>query len=82
MRINEYTIKLIDGKKSSYEPIYSLSSVEIEILKIFIKIYLKTRFIQPFKSLTNIYIFFDKKLDNNLCLYVNYYGFNNLTIKN
>lgn len=43
--INEYTIVLEDGKQPFYGLIYSLRLVELEILKIYIKTYLKTRFI-------------------------------------
>ena len=81
-RMNEYAIKLIDGKQSSYGPIYALNLVELETLKTYIETYLKTRFIQLFKSPTSTFILFDKKLDSSLCLYVNYWGLNNLTIKN
>lgn len=56
--------------------------VELETLKTFIKIHLKTGFINPPKSLANIVILFDKKPDGNLCLYINYQGLNYLTIKN
>ncbi len=42
----------------------------------------KTRFIQPSKSLAGALILFDKKLDNSLCLCIDYQGLNNLTIKN
>lgn len=43
--INEHTIKLVKGKQPSYRLIYILSLVELETLKTYIKIYLKTRFI-------------------------------------
>lgn len=39
--INEHAIKLIKGKQSLYEPIYTLSPVQQETLKAYIKIYLK-----------------------------------------
>ncbi len=45
MGINEHIIELIDEKQPLYGPIYALSSVELEILKTYIEIYLKTRFI-------------------------------------
>lgn len=44
-RMNEYAIELIDGKQSFYEPIYTLSLVELETLKIYIETHLKTGFI-------------------------------------
>ena len=40
--INEYAIKLQDGKQSPYGPIYSLGPVELETLKTYIETYLKT----------------------------------------
>ncbi len=43
--INEYVIKLIDGKQSPYGPIYALSLVELETLKTYLKTHLKTGFI-------------------------------------
>ncbi len=70
--MNEHAIKLIEGKQPSYGPIYVLSPVELETLKTYIKIYLKTRFIQLSKSLLNASIFFNKKLDSNFCLCVDY----------
>lgn len=43
--INEHTIKLVEGKQPPYRPIYSLKLVELEILKTYIKTYLKIGFI-------------------------------------
>ena len=43
--INEYAIKLQDGKQPPYRPIYSLGPVELEILKTYIETHLKTGFI-------------------------------------
>ena len=80
--INEHTIERVKGKQPSYGPIYSLGLVELETLKAYIETHLKTGFIRPSKSLASILILFDKKLDGNLCLCVNYQGFNNLIIKN
>lgn len=82
MRINEYTIKLIDDKQPAYRPIYALSPEELEILKIYIKTHLKTGFIQPTKSLISTPIVLDKRPNDSLCLYINYQGLNNLSIKN
>ncbi len=80
--INKLTIKLVYGKLLFYGPIYALSLVELETLKIYIKTYLKTGFIWPSKSLIGTSILFDKNLDKSLYLYINYQGFNNLIIKN
>lgn len=43
--INEHAIKLVKDKQPLYEPIYSLSLMELEILKTYIKINLKPIFI-------------------------------------
>ena len=79
--INKYAIKLIEGKQPLYRPIYSLGSVKLEMLKAYIETYLRAGFIQPSKSPTNTSIFFYKKLNWSLRLYVNYQRCNNLTIK-
>ena len=81
-KLNEHPINLKDGKQLPYRPIYSLGPVKLENLKIYIEIYLKIGFIWPSKSLANVSIFFNKKLDGSFCLCVNYRGFNNLIIKN
>ena len=79
---NEYAINLEDSKQPSYGPIHSLGLIELEILKTYIKIYLKTGFIWLSNSLAGIPIFFNKKPDGSFRLYVNYWGLNNLPIKN
>ena len=79
---NEHAIDLENGKQPPYGPIYSLGRIELETLKIYIKTHLKTGFIQPSKSSACALILFDKKPDCSLCLCVNYWGLNNLTIKN
>ena len=80
--MNEYAIKLEEGKQPLFRPIYSLGPIELEILKTYIKTNLVNGFIRPFKSFTGAFILFDKKLDRSFCFYVNYWGFNNITIKN
>ena len=46
------------------------------------KINLANGFIWLFKSSAKAPILFDKKLDRSFCLYIDYWGFNNLIIKN
>ena len=82
IELNEYAIDLEDGKQPPYRPIYRLGPVELEILKTYIKTHLKTEFIRPSKSPVGAPILFDNKPDSSLCLYVDYRGLNNLTIKN
>ena len=79
---NEHAIDLEDGKQLFYGPIYNSGPVELETLKTYIEIYLKTGFIQLSKSLAGASILLDKKLDGNFRLYVDYKDLNNLTIKN
>ncbi len=80
--MNEHAIELIEGKQPPYGPIYTLSPVELVTLKAYIETHLKIGFIWPFKSLVGVSILFNKKLDGSLRLCVNYWGLNNLTIKN
>ena len=70
--INEHAIKLEKEKQPLYRPIYSLEPVELGTLKTYIKIHLKTGFIQPSKSSINTLILFDKKPNGSFWLYVNY----------
>lgn len=72
IKINKNIIELLKSKQPLYKAIYTLSLGEFEILKIYIETYLKTKFIQLFKSLASAFILFNKKLDNNFCLYINY----------
>lgn len=81
-RINEYVIELIDDKPASYIFIYILSLMELKILKIYIKIYLKTKFICSLEFLIDAPRLFDKNLDYDLYLCINYRVYNNLTIDN
>ena len=80
--INDHAIELVDGQQLPYGPIYSLGPVELETLKAYIKINLANGFIKPSKSPAGTLILFHRKLDGSLQLYVDYRGFNNLTIKN
>ena len=68
--------------QSPYSFIYSLGSVELEILKAYIKNNLANGFIKPSKSPAKVPIFFNKKPDNSQKLYMDYQGLNNLIIKN
>ncbi len=80
--INKHAIEQVNSKQPLYGPTYILSSIELETLKTYIKTYLKTRFIQTFKSLADALNLFDKNLNGSFCLYIDYQSFNNLTIKN
>ncbi len=80
--MNKYIIELIKRKQPLYGSIYTLSQVELKTLETYIKTHLKTGFIWPSKSLVGAPILFDKKPDSNLRLCVDYWGLNNLMIKN
>lgn len=69
--INKHVIELIEDMQLSYEPIYALNLMELEILKTYTKTYLKTGFIRPYKSSAYASIFFNKKSDTifYLCVY-------------
>ncbi len=82
IRINDYAIELVDDWQSAYSPIYILGLVELEILKAYIVNNLANGFIRPSKSTARAFIFFDKKPDSSLRLCINYWGLNNLIIKN
>lgn len=54
----------------------------LKIFKTYIETNLVNNFIQPFKFSAEIPIFLVKKLDKNICFYINYIDVNNLIIKN
>ena len=82
IELNDHAIDLENGKQPPYRPIYSLDLVELETLKTYIETHWKTGFIQSSKSPTGALILFHKKSDSSLCLYIDYWSFNNFTIKN
>ncbi len=81
-RMNNYSIELVDNRQLLYDPIYSLGFVELKTLKTYIENNLTNGFIRPSKSLAEVPIFFDKKPNGSLKLYIDYRGLNNLIIKN
>ena len=72
IRINEHIIKLEEDKQPLFEPIYSLESVELEILKTYIEINLANGFIRPSKSSVEAPILFNRQPNRSFCLYVDY----------
>ena len=80
--INTHAIDLEEGKQPSYGPIYSLGPVELKTFKTYIETNLAIGFICPSKSSAGALILFDKKPDGSFRLCVNYWGLNNITIKN
>ena len=81
-KMNEHAIKLEKDKQPPFGLIYSLGPVELETLKTYIKTNLANGFILPFNSSAGALIFFDRKSDRSLRLYMDYRGFNNITTKN
>lgn len=70
--IIKYIVKLIKGKQLLYGSIYALNLIKLKILKTYIKIHLKIGFIGSFKSFIGVFIYFNKKPNNNLHLYIDY----------
>lgn len=56
--INNYAINLVEDQQLLYKPIYCLESIELELLKIYIKINLAKSFICSFKSSVDTPILF------------------------
>ena len=81
-KISEYAIKLEEDKKPLFGPIYSLKPVELEIFKTYIKTNLAYNFIRSSKSPAEASILFNRKPDGSFRFCVDYWGLNNLTIKN
>ena len=80
--INEHTIKQEEDKQPLFAPIYGLGQVKLETLKTYMETNLANGFIKPSKALASAPILFDRKLDRSLCLCINYWGLNFITIKN
>ena len=70
--MNEYVIKLEEGKLPPFGPIYNLGSLELETLKTYIKANLANGFIRPFKSPARAPILFDQKSNGSFHLCVDY----------
>ena len=80
--MNEHAIKLEESKQPFFGPIYSLGPVELETYKTYIEINLANGFIRLSKSPVWVPILFDRKPDRSLHLCIDYWGLNNITIKN
>jgi hypothetical protein len=70
------------NKMSSFESIYNLFVIELEVFKKYLDEFLFKKFIVSSFSLTRISILFVKKSKNDLKLCVNYKKLNAITIKN
>lgn len=81
-KINKFAITFVDNWQPLYNPIHSLSLMVLKILRTYIKSNLASGFIGSTKSPTRDPIFFNKKLNRSLRLYIDYRSLNYLTIKN
>ena len=74
-------IDLDDGETPPHGPIYSLSALETEALRVYIDENLRSGFIRPSTSPAGAPILFVKKKDGTLRLCVDYRGLNRITKK-
>ena len=81
-KLNQHAIKLYKYQQPLYRLIYSLGLVKFKTLKTYFKTNLTNGFIWPSKSSVGAFIFFVGKTNGNFRLYVDYWGLNDLTIKN
>ena len=80
--MNEHAIKQEKNKQLYFGLIYNLGLLEVEMLKTHIETNLAKGFIRLSKSLVGIFILFDRKPNRSFHLSVDYWGFNNIIIKN
>lgn len=78
----DHEIRLEEGKKPTFGPIYQLSENELKVLKEYIETNLRKGFIRPSESPAGYPILFAPKKDGKLRLCVDYRQLNNITIKN
>lgn len=70
------------GASPPYQPLYSLSATELEILRKYLADYLQRGWIRHSRSPAGAPILFAKKKDGTLRLCVDYRGLNKVTVKN
>ena len=80
--ITDQLIDLINDKQPPYSLIYSLGPMELKTLKTYIEINLPNGFIRLSKSPTGAPILLIRNKNSSLWLGIDYWGLNNLTIKN
>ena len=79
---HDLAIKIEEGKQPPFGPTYNYSQLEIEVLCKYIDKMLEKGFIVLSKSPARAPVFFTKKKDSRLCLYVDYRSLNAITKKN
>ena len=72
IKLNQYAIELQEGQQLSYEPIYRLGLIELEMLKTYIETNLANDFIWHSKLPASAPMLFIKKPNGSLCLHVDY----------
>lgn len=82
LNINKYVINLELGKQPPYGPIYNLAAVMLKTLNTYTRTNLANKFIPPSKFPARAPISFLQKSTRSVHLYIDYWGVNNLTIKN
>ena len=80
--VNKHAINLGKDKQPPYKFINSLSPVKLETFKTYIKTNLANNFILALKLPVSTPILLVHKPNSSFCLYINYQGLNNITIKN
>ncbi|KAH0610986.1 uncharacterized protein H6S33_011413 [Morchella sextelata] len=81
-RSYDHAIDLEPGKQPPWGPVYSLSKVELKVLREYLDKMLRLGKIRPSKSPAGAPILFVKKKDGSLRLCVDYRGLNRVSIKN
>ncbi|KAH0602269.1 uncharacterized protein H6S33_009843, partial [Morchella sextelata] len=81
-RSYDHAIDLEPGKQPPWGPVYSLSEVELKVLREYLDKMLRLGKIRPSKSPAGAPILFVKKKDGSLRLCVDYRGLNRVSIKN
>ena len=78
----DHIIFLLSDKKSLKGPLYNMSRDKLLVLQKYLKKHLFKSFIHVSSFSVTFSVIFIKKSEGELCLCVNYYDLNNLTVKN
>ena len=78
----DHIISLLSDKKSLKSLLYNIFRDELLMLQKYLKKHLFKNFIWVSSFSVIFSVIFIKKSESDLCLYVNYYSLNNLTVKN
>jgi len=78
----DHEIKLEEGKKPGFQPIYGMSEKELQELRTYIDVNIKKGFIRPSESPAGFPVMFVPKKNGKLRLCVDFRRLNEITIKN